>query len=194
MSAEEVSAVRALRDVLRDPVQYLFTNWNWKSSLLSAACRGVLFFGLSAPAGWTWATRALLTEVAFRAVASGVLGSLTQALRHTRPRIVALILLPALGHLGEFIVHLSAGTPRLSASITASIAFTVVTTAFTMFAMRRGVLIVGRGQQSLASDLATMPAMVVAFVAATAAALLSVFRSRRFEDCDQETCSSRRSI
>jgi hypothetical protein len=159
-----VSAI--LADVLRHPVRHFITNWNWKASLTSAICRGVIFYALNTPAGLDWATRAMVTEFAFRAAASGVLGSLTQALRFGQPRYAALLILPGIGHLAEYIVHRQAGTPRLAASVIASIAFSVLTTAFNLFAMRRGVLIVGPGRQSLRADLARLPALIVAFVAA----------------------------
>lgn len=59
----------------------------------------------------------VLTELIFRTAASGVLGSVSQALRHSRPRIVPLMLLPALGHVAEFLVHHAAGTPPLTSDL-----------------------------------------------------------------------------
>src|SRR5262245_47130936 len=117
MQSDEPRVGTILADVCRHPVRHFIANWNWKASLTSAICRGAIFFGLNTPAGLDWATRAMLTELVFRAVASGVLGSLTQALRYGRPRYVALLLLPALGHLAEYVVHRQAGTPRLAASV-----------------------------------------------------------------------------
>ena len=152
MSEEDTNALRVLADVVRHPVRHFVSGWNWKSSLTSALSRGLIFFALNTPAGIAWATRAMLTELIFRTVASGVLGSVSQALRYSRPRILPLIVLPAAGHLGELLVHRAAGTPRLAASMGASITFSVLTTAFTLFVMRRGALIVGRGQQPLMSD------------------------------------------
>lgn len=153
-----------LADVVRHPVRYCVWNWNWKSSVSSALCRAAIFFCLNTPAGLDSALRAMTTELIYRSIASGVLGSLTQALRHSRPRVAALLLLPAVGHGFEYLVHLQAGTPRLGASIAASIAFSVITTSFNLFAMRRGALIVGQGRQSFVADLARLPALIVAFV------------------------------
>ena len=53
----------------------------------------------------------------------------------------------------------------------ASICFSVLTTAFTMFVMRRGVLVVGEGQQSLWRDLRRMPSLIAAFVVSSLGAL-----------------------
>jgi hypothetical protein len=153
-----------LADVVCHPVRHCVWNWNWKSSVSSALCRAAIFFCLNAPAGMDSALRAMMTELIYRAIASGVLGSLTQALRHSRPRLAALLLLPAIGHLFEYLVHLQAGTPRLETSIAASITFSVITTSFNLFAMRRGALIVGQGQQSLLADMARLPGLIVAFV------------------------------
>jgi hypothetical protein len=140
--------------------------WNWKSALVSATCRAALFCAMNASAGLGPAARAMAVEFCFRAVASGYLGRLTQRLCHVRPRWLPLACLPILGHLGEFLVHSTAGTPRLGASIVASVAFSVLTTAFNLFVMRRGVLIVGAGQQSLAADLRLLPRLIVTFLCA----------------------------
>ena len=166
MNVPEEHVLKTLERVFRDPVRHFVWNWNWKASLFSSTCRGLLFFATNAPAGLESATRAMAIEFLFRAIASGVLGSLTQALRFSRPRIAALLLLPAFGHAAEYIVHFQAGTPRLGASVLGSVGFTVLTTAFNLFAMRRGALIVGPGQGSLVADLSRLPRLMAAFVLA----------------------------
>lgn len=141
--------------------------WNWKAALVSAATRGALFFAVNATAGLEAGLRALATEFVFRAGASGLLGSLTQALSGIEPpwrgAIVALLLLPAAGHAAEYAVHSAAGTPRLTASVGASVAFTCVSTLFHLFAMRRGVLIAGPRGLSLTDDLRSLPRIVRLF-------------------------------
>jgi hypothetical protein len=194
VNQEDTDALRVLEAVLRHPMRYFVNGWNWKASITSALSRGLIFFTLNTPAGLEWATRAMVTELLFRTAASGVLGSLSQALRHSRPRLVALLLLPAVGHLAEFLVHRTAGTPRLTSSMVASITFSVLTTAFTMFAMRRGALIVGRGQQPLTSDLRRMPSLVAAFAASAIRSLPVVRRSSRSPAIETSRCSRRHSI
>jgi hypothetical protein len=83
-----------------------------------------------------------------------------------------MVLLPLVAHSVELGVHWLRGTPNLAASIGASIAFTAVSTAFNLFAMRRGALIIGSGSEPLWRDLARMPSLLTAF-------LLS-WRSKRF--------------
>jgi hypothetical protein len=163
MAAPRVPQV--LTDVLRHPFEYLICRWHWKSAVVSSVCRAAIFFSTTVPSGLHAGTRAMLTEFAFRVVVSGLLGSLTQSLRSAEPAwaaaTAALVIMPALGHTGEFLVHRWAGTPRLSTSISASVAFTAVTTVVSLFAMRRGALLVGPGQQSLLRDLSMMPRLFV---------------------------------
>ena len=161
-----------LREVLWDiachPVRHLVERWNWKSAALSSIGRAMIFLLTNLPAGAAAGVRAMLTEFAFRAVMSGALGSITQALgtarSHRSAMLTAVVLLPAIGHTVEYFVHRAAGTPRLSQSIAASIAFSILTTAFNFFAMRRGLLIVGKGQPSLGADLRRMPRLIAAFI------------------------------
>jgi hypothetical protein len=145
-------------------VQHLVINWNWKAATLSAICRASLFFAVNLPAGVGAGVRAMVTEFAFRGVASGVFGSLTQAFSRAHHFWIALLVLPALGHTAEFLVHWAARTPRLSGSIAASVVFSVITTAFNLFAMRRGALVVGDGQRTLGQDLRHLPALIADFV------------------------------
>lgn len=142
--------------------------WNYKSALISAMCRGPLFFVTNLPAGVAAALGAMWAECLFRLVAAGFYGALTQAFRRIEPPVAgtlgALLVLPLLGHSVEFLVHWLRGTPYLGASMAASMAFTAVTTTFNLFAMRRGALIVGDGSRPLWHDLARMPSLVAAFL------------------------------
>jgi hypothetical protein len=177
------TARETARDLAHHPVRTLVRYWNWKSALLSSISRAAIFLAVNLPAGTDAAVQAMLTELVFRAVASGVLGSVTQAFSRARPgastTLTALVFIPALGHAAEYLVHRTAGTARLEQSIAASIAFSVLTTAFNLFAMRRGALIVGPGRRSIASDLRRLPALVVAFVATIARPVVSAFGGRR---------------
>ena len=166
MNAPRIAIADVIREVLRHPVRHLVVNWNWKAALLSAICRASLFLAINLPAGAAAGVRAMITEFIFRGVASGVFGSLTQAFSRAHHVWIALVVLPALGHTAEFLVHRAAGTPRLSGSIAASVAFSLLTTAFNLFAMRRGALVVGEGQRTLTQDLRHLPRLIVEFVVA----------------------------
>jgi hypothetical protein len=163
---DRTQAVReVLYGLIRHPIRHFVRGWNWKAATLSAACRATIFFAVNLSAGLEAGVNAMTTELVFRMFASGALGSATQAFRTATPAaaatVTALVVIPATGHLAEYGVHRLAGTVRLGESIAVSVAFSVVTTAFNLFAMRRGALIVGDGQQPLADDVRRMPALIV---------------------------------
>jgi hypothetical protein len=138
---------------------------------LSASSRSLVFFTANLTAGPDAAVAAMTTEFVLRFMTSGFYGALTQAFSRVEPALhgtlAALVLLPSMAHALEFLVHWSRGTPELAASIIASMMFTVLSTAFNLFAMRRGVLIVGDGGGTLLSDLRRMPRIVLSFITAS---------------------------
>lgn len=146
--------------------------WNYKSAVLSSCFRSGLFFTTNLSAGVDAATAAMVTEFLFRFVTSGFYGGATQAFRRVEPprfgTLGAIVVLPTVAHSLEFLVHSARGTPELAASMAASVAFTALSTAFNLFAMRRGVLIVGAGAASLRRDLASLPRLMVSFIGAAA--------------------------
>ena len=142
--------------------------WNYKSALTSALVRGLLFFASNLSAGWDAATGAFLAECAFRVCTAGFYGALTQRIGRLEPEarsmIAAMIVLPALAHSMEFLLHWARGTANLELSIAVSVAFTVLSTAFNVFAMRRGALVCGPGSGSLLDDMRRLPRLVRDFV------------------------------
>ncbi len=146
------------------------TVWNYKSAVMSALCRAPLFFTANLTAGLDAATAAFVTELCFRLVTAGFYGGVTQAFRRVEPAlhgtIGALIVVPGVAHTLEWLVHWWRGTPELAASIGASVVFTVLSTSFNLFAMRRGALIVGGGSDSLLTDLRRIPRLMLSFIAA----------------------------
>jgi len=152
----------------RHPWRFVFSRWNYKSAVMSSSFRALLFLFKNLAAGPEAAVAAMSVEFVFRFATAGLYGALTQAFRHAEPAraatLAAMVLLPLMGHSLELAVHWLRGTPRLAASITASVVFTVLSTAFNLFAMRRGALIVGAGSRSLWHDLSRMPALLAAFL------------------------------
>jgi hypothetical protein len=57
------------------------------------------------------------------------------------------------------------------------VVFTMFSTAFNWFAMRRGALVVGKGESSLASDLARVPALLLEFFKASAQIPAALFQN-----------------
>ena len=168
VTAEPTTVRGVLRWVLTDPWDALGRRWNYKSAVLSALTRGGVFFSVNLSAGWEAAVAALLVECAFRVTTAGFYGALTQAFRQVRPErtgtLAGMVILPALAHSLELLVHWLCGTERLGASIAASVGLTALSTAFHLFAMRWGVFIVGHDSGSLSDDLRRMPLLVVSFV------------------------------
>jgi len=154
--------VRAtLAEIVRHPVRQLVLRWNWKAALLSAAIRGVVFFSANLQAGGGVAAHVLLVDASYRIPLAGGCAAVVQAMRSARPLwaalLVVLVGVPVFSHSIEFIVHRAAGTPALGTSIEYSVGLSVASSAFELFVMRHGLLIVGPGAGSLADDLRSLP-------------------------------------
>ena len=114
------------------------------------------------------ATRATLVEFALRIPLVGILAAVTQAFGGAEPpwaaAVVATALLPGLAHLAELATHWMARTPELGVSMRASVALSVLSTVFSLFVMRRGVMIVGGGSLSFRDDLKRLPRLALDFI------------------------------
>jgi len=146
--------------------------WNYKSAVLSSLSRGAVFFAANLNVSREAAVAAMVTEFCFRFTTAGFYGAATQAFRKVEPPALgmaaAVVVVPLVAHSVELLVHVWRGTPALAASIGASLVFTAVSTSFNLFAMRRGVLVVGDGAAPLLSDLGRIPRLLVAFLVAPA--------------------------
>ncbi|MCX6592729.1 MAG: hypothetical protein NTZ56_14500 [Acidobacteria bacterium] len=164
-----VTVQDVLADLLRRPGYHLIECWHWKASLFSALIRFSLFFGVNLSSGLEAAWGAALAEFIYRLIASGCYGSMTQAFRRAEPawqaNLTAMFLLPVFQHGIEFTIHWLRGTPKLLPSILVSMIFTVFSTLFNLYSMRRGSLIVGAGAQPLWKDILRFPSLLASFVA-----------------------------
>lgn len=150
--------------------------------MTSSATRGLIFLFANWTAGWRAAVGAMTAEWIFRAITSGFYGSITQTLGEVEPAwqgsLVAMFLLPVISHSMEFGVHYLRGTAKLKTSIIASIVFTVFSTLFNVYAMRRGAMVVGSGTHSLADDMKRMPRIIGGFVMAVPRQVVRSLRGR----------------
>lgn len=166
---DPVSVGTVFRFLFLHPRQSLLREWNWKAAIFASLLRGAIFFVSTWKAGWHAATSAMLVEFCYRAATSGFWGAMTQAFHGARPAwlatVCALIVIPAISHILELVIHLSRGTSHLWAGMTSSIVFTVLATLFNLYAMRRGAMLVGTGAQSFTSDLRRIPLLIAGFVA-----------------------------
>jgi hypothetical protein len=178
-----VTVGETLGELLAHPARTVIARWNWKSALLSAAIRGAIFFTTNLTAGLGAAGRALMVDAAFRIPLVGLYAAVIQAFAGAEPAWVATgavaVIVPALAHGFEFAVHRTAGTPALYTSIAVSVGFSVVSTVFQLFAMRRGVLIVGPSSSSFRDDVRRLPVVMGVFVLALPAAALRLARPAR---------------
>jgi hypothetical protein len=182
ITSNERSLACVLYDLARHPHEQLVRRWNWKSAVLSSLFRSSLFFVANLSAGPDAAQAAFVTELAYRGVTAGFYGALTQAFRDARPAwagmVAAMILLPGVSHLLEFVIHWFRGTPNLTESLVLSVALTALSTSFNLFAMRRGALTVGGGSSPLLRDLRQLPMLLCAF----AVAVVTPLSGRRATD------------
>lgn len=158
----------ALLDFVTRPVDLLIRRWNWKAAFSSALVRALIFFFANLTAGWRAALGAMAAEYCFRALTSGFYGAMTQHFSLVEPEwqaaAGAMLVLPVVSHSLEFLLHWLRHTPHLKASIVSSLCFTVLSTLFNFYAMRRGTMIVGADSPSLLEDLRNMPRVIGGFV------------------------------
>jgi hypothetical protein len=170
-----MTVVEVCRDLVRRPVLHLVRRWNWKNAILSACLRGAIFFVANIDNGLDCALRVLIVDAAFRLPLAGTSGAIIQAFDSAEPAwaasLAVVAVLPAASHVIEFAVHWMAQTPGLMGGILASVAFSAVSAMFNLFAMRRGVLVVGVGARPLADDLRRLPSLVLEFLLAPLRAL-----------------------
>jgi hypothetical protein len=165
----------ALAEILRDPVRNLLGAWNWKTAMISVLIRATLFFSTNLRAGRGSAVRASLVEAGFAIVAAGVLGSVTQRLRATRPvwltALTVWLGIPLVLLTMQVAVHSLFGTPHMKTGLIVSFCMAAVGSGFNWYAQRKGILLAGAGQNS-ADDLRRMPGVIVEFVLAGPKAML----------------------
>ncbi len=152
------------RAILLRPDLYLLARWNWKSALLSAIVRSVLFFRMTSNAGHSAALSASGTEFVLALALAGFVGAFAQAYRGAQPPWLAFIMASAapsaVWHVCELGAHLLTGTPDVYRSVSLSIAYSALGSAVTLFLMRRGVWLAGEEQTSLRDDFRKIFAMV----------------------------------
>jgi len=159
-----------ITEIICDPRRVLLGNWNWKTAIFGATFRATAFLCANLTSGWRAATSAMLAEFLCGAALSGFYGALTQAFSEAEPLwVVALcfgMLFPAVPHTIELAVHLLRATPHVRASFIASVVFTILSSLFTLYAMRRGALVVGAEGSGISDDLQRMPRLLGGFLAA----------------------------
>jgi len=157
-----------LGEVLRHP-QQLFRLWNWKSALLSIILRGPIFFLAALRQGFEVAMASLLAESIFCAASAGFYGAIVQTLKDAEPQwitgVFLSVILPVFFQIIEYLIHWFRGTPHLRVAEIVSLFVGSISALFNWYAMRRGTLLVGRGQGGFGGDLRRLPRLFLGFVA-----------------------------
>jgi hypothetical protein len=194
---EEITVGDVFQSLLQHPLQVL-TRWNWKAAILGAILRASFYFTIykASKENWIVTLSAVLVELIFRFLTSGISGALVQSFRKAAPAWLATIIvsisLPIFGHTVEYITHYaqenmfptifaaSANNARQKA-FAISVLFSVVSALFNLWMMRHGVLLVGAGGESkpFLSDLKSIPMLVVEFVVYLPNMILNSLRDGR---------------
>ncbi|WP_232298998.1 hypothetical protein [Granulicella tundricola] len=172
-----------LREMLRNPIRTLVPPWSWKAATFAAAVRGLAFFATNLQAGQREATKALVVEAVFAFVTGGLIGAISQHLRKAEPRWatagVVCICLPGFMLFAQSGVHRLAHTPHLSGGLVLSFCLSVVSAAFSWYAMRHGAMLGGTDETTVFHDLEALPKILLNFVLVGPDLVASIFRAKR---------------
>ena len=176
----------ALNGVWRNPAQ-LIRHWNYKGAIMSGGLRAPIFLitYLVGRESIKLALGAALAQFIFRFVFAGVGGALIQAFRRVEPAwkalLAILLIVPVISHVFEFLVQTGFAyfteTGDHNEGIVRSICISVLSALFSLFIMRRNVMIVGETEsKSIWSDLARFPVLIFDFMAFIPLEIVRMFR------------------
>ena len=164
-----LTAPTVLKCLCKNPYKHLIRRWNWKTACLSVFIRGIVILAANLPSGGACAFEVMLVEVCYRGLTSGFFSSAIQSFRCVRPAwaatLVTIAFIPGAADVLEIMVHRLHGTQRLGATITASLILTCLSVLFELYAMRHGILVMGKTGGSLLQDLCSIPQLGREFVA-----------------------------
>lgn len=186
---EEVwEPVITVGDVFRNLVGHpgqVISRWNWKSASLGAVVRASFYFTVyqASRESWLVTLAAVLVELTFRFLTTGLSGAVVQSFRKATPvwlaNVIVSISLPLFSHTVEFFTHYaqerylydlfaaSENSVARQRAFAISVLFSVLSALFNLFAMKHGVLLVGAGDETLSlwDDVKRMPRMIGEFTA-----------------------------
>jgi hypothetical protein len=165
----------ALTSVWREPSQ-LVRQWNYKGAIMSGSLRAPIFLitYLVGRESIKLALGAALAQFIFRFTFAGVGGALIQAFRRVEPAwkalLAILLIVPVISHIFEFFVqlgfaHFTQTGDHTDEAILRSVCISILSALFSLFIMRRDVMIVGDADsKSIWSDLAKFPVLIFEFM------------------------------
>lgn len=179
---ESISVKDVLWNLIHHPAQ-IITRWNWKTAVMGAIVRSAFYLTVYQVSRQAWLVTltAVAVEFAFRFFTTGLAGALVQSFRKARPiwlsYVIVSILLPAFSHTVEFVTHFAQeryfadvfaasenGVARQRA-FAISVLFSVISVLFNLYAMRRGVLLVGAHEDTkpFVTDMKSIPRLIAQF-------------------------------
>lgn len=173
--------------LLRHPDLFI-RQWNYKGAVMSGLVRAPFFFFtfLAGGEGLALALAAGTAQFAFRFVFAGIGGAFIQALRHVEPAwkalISILVVIPLISHVFEYLVQIAFASMTQTGDLTfrailRSLCVSVFSALFTLYIMRRDVLIVGEDEsESLFKDFTRFPRLIFDFVAFVPNQIASMIR------------------
>jgi hypothetical protein len=168
-AAHAPSVLSVTYSLLTHPLRTFVYHWNWKAGLLSGIFRAALFTVAVIPREPA-AIRGVVIQLAFRVAVGGMWGSLAQAFQEAEPAWLAGLsvtaVLPVFVHLIEYAALRAGHVPHLRAGMIASVALSVASLLVNWSLMRKGLLLTGKGTNSLATDFSRLPAALAEFLLA----------------------------
>jgi len=147
----------------------VFSCWNWKCALLSAAARSIVYLAALARSGPHGRFSIVTVEIAYVTMTAGIYAGMQQRALRLRSRLLGNLIVaggvPALSQMIDWLAHRAAGAAVPFSAIVAVSIFTGVSALFHLFVMRRGVFLTDQGR-SLADDFRRIPRLVAGFVIA----------------------------
>lgn len=189
--AESNTISEVWSNLWHNPKQFI-RYWNYKGAILSGAVRAPIFLVtyLIGKESFKLAVGAALVQFIFRFFFAGVGGALIQSFRRVEPAWKALaailLIVPLISHVFEFLLqfafaYLTATNDHTDEAIVRSICFSVISALFTLFIMRRNVMIVGEAEsKSLLHDISRLPLMIFHFCAFIPNEISSMLRREAF--------------
>jgi hypothetical protein len=181
----------ALGRIRKDPALFV-KSWNYKGAVLSGLLRSPIFFitYLVGKESLKLAFGAALLQFAFRFAFAGVGGTLIQSFRRVEPAwkalVAILLIIPFISHFFEFTLqaafaYVTSTQDHTDEAILRSITVSIISALFTLFAMRRNVMIVGdEDSKSLLHDIKSLPRLVFEFIAFIPNEISSMLRQGAF--------------
>jgi len=142
--------------------------WNWKSAVLSIMLRVPVFALAAARRGLGAILLATLIEAAVCGFNAGCYAAVVQGLRDRKPvwltALFISVILPAIGQVIEYQVHVWRGTPHAIPAVIVSTVLAALSSLFNWYAMKRGTLLVGGEGNSFSTDLRRIPLLLYRFL------------------------------